>query len=144
MNRDIPQYLNAGYTGIGYLVVRASAASGAIPLEGAEVTVRGDLPNFSSVIVRLETGRDGATPKISLAAPPRSNSTSPGVKDQFSTYNIEVRLKGFFPTGALKIPVFDGITSIQPINLIPLPQNGVGDRYDPYAEQVTNVEPPNL
>ena len=27
---------------------------------------------------------------------------------------------------------------------VALAQNGVGDRYDPYAEQVTDVEPPNL
>ena len=144
MNKDIPQYANIGYTGTGYLVIRASTASNALPVEGATVTVRGNQPNFSAVIVKMETGRDGLTPKISLSAPPRENSTSPGIENPFATYNVDVDLKGYFPTSAQQVPVFDGITSIQPINLIPLPQNGVSDRFDPYAERVSDSEPPNL
>ena len=144
MNRDIPQYSNIGYNGTGYLVIKTSAASNAIPLEGAIVTVRGNQPNFSSVIVKLITARNGMTPKISLAAPPRGNSTSPGIDNPFATYNVDVQLDGFFPASAQQVPVFDGITSIQPINLIPLPKNGFADRFNPYDEKVTDSEPPNL
>ena len=144
MNRDIPQYENIGYTGTGYLVIRASAATGAIPLEGAVVTVRGNQPNFSSVIVKLTTGRGGMTPKISLAAPPRGNSISPGMPNPFATYNVDVNLEGYFPTSAQQVPIFDGITSLQPVNLIPLPKNGTPDKFDPYSLTVTESEPPNL
>lgn len=144
MNRDIPQYANAGYTGTGYLVIRASTASGALPLYRATVTVRGDQPNFSAVIVTMNTERNGLTPKISLAAPPGENSTAPGIKDQYATYNVDVQLDGYFPASAQRIPIFDGITSIQPIALIPLPKNGAPDRFDPFGERVTDSEPPNL
>jgi len=144
MNRDIPQYANIGYTGSGYLVIRASTASGALPLEGATVSVRGNQPNFSAVIVTLTTERGGLTPKISLAAPPRGNSTSPGFENQFATYNVDVTLKGYFPASAQQVPIFDGITSVQPVSLIPLPKNGTSDRFDPYSERITNIEPPNL
>ena len=144
MNKDIPQYSSLGYSGTGYLVARVSTASSAIPLEGATVTVRGNLPNFSSVIVKLETGRDGLTPKISLAAPPKSNTEAPGLEPQFSTYNMEVQLDGYFPATAQQIPIFDGITSVQPINLIPLPKNGYTDRFDPSSEIITNSEPQDL
>ena len=144
MNRDIPQYTNIGYTGTGYLVIRASTASSAIPLEGASVTVRGNQPNFSAVIVELTTERNGLTPKISLAAPPRGNSTSPGMENPFATYNVDVQLDGYFPATAQQVPIFDGITSVQPINLIPLPKNGTTDRYDLDSQRVTDSEPPNL
>ena len=144
MNKDIPQYTNIGYTGTGYLVIRASTASSAIPLEGALVTVRGNQPNFSSVIVELTTEQNGLTPKISLAAPPQGNSMSPGLENPFATYNVDVRLNGYFPATAQQVPVFDGITSVQPINLIPLPKNGAPDRYDPYSQRVSDSEPPNL
>ena len=144
MNRDIPQYSSIGYTGIGYLVIRASTASNAIPLEGAKVTVRGNQPNFSAVISELTTGRNGLTPKISLSAPPKSNSTSPDMENPFATYNVDVRLDGYFPASAQQVPIFDGITSVQPINLIPLPKNGTSDNFDPYGERVTDSEPPNL
>lgn len=144
MNRDIPQYSNIGYTGTGYLVIRASTASGALPLENASVTVRGNQPNFSAVIVELTTGRDGLTPKISLAAPPRGNSESPGIENPFATYNVDVQLDGYFPASAQQVPIFDGITSVQPVSLVPLPKNGFTDRFDPYSERVTDSEPPNL
>ena len=144
MNRDIPQYQNAGYSGMGYLVIRASTATGAIPIEGATVSVRGDLPNFSSVIVTLTTERNGLTPKVSLAAPPKENSTSPGRPTPFATYNVDVSLDGYFPTSIQKVPIFDGITSVQPINLIPRPKNGTNDRFDPYSEIISDTEPPNL
>ena len=144
MNKDIPQYQNIGYTGTGYLIIRASTASSAIPLEGATVSVRGNQPNFSAVIVKLQTGRDGMTPKISLAAPPRGNSESPGIENPFATYNVDVQLDGYFPVSAQQVPVFDSITSVQPINLIPLPKNGFTARFDPYSETVTASEPPNL
>ena len=144
MNRDIAQYSDVGYTGIGYIVVRASAASGALPIEGATVTIRGNQPNFSAVIVKTETGRDGATPKISLATPPKSNSISPGIENPFATYNVDVHTDGFFTASIQQVPIFDGITSIQPVNLIPLPANGFADRFDPYSEQISDTEPPNL
>ena len=144
MNRDIPQYQNAGYSGMGYLVIRASTATGAIPIEGAKVSIRGDLPNFSSVIVNLTTERNGLTPKVSLAAPPKENSISPGRPAPFATYNVDVSLDGYFPTSVQKVPIFDGITSVQPINLIPRPKNGVTDRFDPYGEIISDTEPPNL
>ena len=144
MNRDIPQYSNIGYTGTGYLVIRASTASGALPLENASVTVRGNQPNFSAVIVELTTGRDGLTPKISLAAPPRGNSEAPGIENPFATYNVDVQLDGYFPATAQQVPIFDGITSVQPVSLVPLPKNGITDRFDPYSERVTDSVPPNL
>ncbi len=144
MNKDIPQYSNIGYSGTGYLVARVSTASSAIPLENAIVTIRGNLPNFSAVIVKLETGRDGLTPKISLAAPPRGNSEAPGIEPQFATYNMDIQLDGYLPATAQQIPIFDGITSVQPINLIPLPKNGYTDRFDPTAQNITNSEPQDL
>ena len=144
MNKDIPQYSGIGYSGTGYLVTRVGTASSAIPLENAVVTVRGNQPNFSSVIVKLTTGMDGLTPKISLAAPPRENSESPGIEPRVATYNLDIQRDGYLRTTAQHVPIFDGITSVQPINLIPLPKNGYTDRFDPYSENVTNSEPPNL
>lgn len=137
MNNDIPQYADIGYTGTGYLVIRATTASGALPIENALVTVYGNRPDFSAVIARLQTGNDGLTPKIALSAPPRSLSETPGNGDNsFATYNISVRKNGFYPLSLYEVPVFDGITSVQPANLIPLIENGYPDSFDPYGGRI--------
>ena len=141
MNNDIPQYQNIGYTGIGYLVVRATTASEALPLEDATVTVYGSLPDFSSAIVRLKTGSDGLTPKIALAAPPRSLSASPeSALPPFASYNITVDKNGFSPIRMYRVPIFDSITSIQPADMIPLPKNGYPDAFSPHSEVIVEGE----
>ena len=66
------------------------------------------------------------------------------MENPFATYNVDVQLDGYFPATAQQVPIFDGITSVQPINLIPLPKNGTTDRYDLYSQRVTDSEPPNL
>ena len=141
MNNDIPQYSDIGYTGTGYLVIRATTASEALPLENALVTVYGNQPDFSSVIARLQTGNDGLTPKIALLAPPRALSEVPGNGSRsYATYNISVHKDGFSPLELLRVPVFDGITSVQPADLIPLSENGYPDSFDPYGGRVIEGE----
>ncbi len=139
MNHNISQH-----TGTGYLVVRASAASESLPLEGATVFVRGNEENDSAVIATLTTGTDGLTPKIALAAPPRALSESPGNATPFSTYNIDVHLDGYPVVRAQNIPVFDGITSIQSVVMIPLPKNGFPDNFTPFGDRISESEAPNL
>ena len=138
MNNDIPQYSDVGYTGTGYLVVRATTASEALPLAGAVVSVYGDIDGFSSLIARLQTGKDGLTPKIALLAPPRALSESPGNKDRaYATYNVSVRMDGFSPLALRSVPIFDGITSVQPADLIPLAANGYPDGFQPYGTSLS-------
>ena len=145
MNNDIPQYSNIGYTGTGYLVVRVTTASEAIPLEGATVTVYGNQPDFSSVIARLQTGNDGLTPKIALVTPPRSLSEEPNsVRIPYATYNITVDKEGYSPTEMYGVPIFDGITSVQPADMIPLPQNGYPDAFAPYSGSVVESRAADL
>lgn len=144
MNNNMPQYQNAGYTGKGYLVVRVSAASETIPLEGATVLIRGGEENDSAVIARLTSGSDGLTPKIALAAPPRILSESPGNIRPFATYNVDVHLKGYPSVSAQNVPIFDGITSVQSVTMIPLPKNGYPDAFTPFGTRYTESISPNL
>ncbi len=145
MNQGIPQYDSLGYSGIGYLIVRVSTASGALPLAGATVLIRGSEPNFSAVIARLTSGEDGLTPKIALLAPPRSLSESPSPSQKpFASYNVEVYLDSYHSLSAQNVPIFDGITSIQPANMIPAPKNGFPSSRPPYEQQYTESRAPDL
>ena len=118
-------------TGTGYLIVQVTTARGAIPLEGAKVDIRSYEAEDTSapetrgdVIASLTSGRDGNTPRVSLPAPPRAASESPGNGRPYSLYQAEVTLDGYFAQTYIGIPIFDGITAIQPAVMIPLPENG--------------------
>ena len=118
-------------TGTGYLVFAVSTARGAIPLEGARVDVRTYEPEESSdpatrgdTVASLISGRDGNTARVPLSAPPGLLSEQPGNGKPYSLYQAEVTLDGYYTQTYIAIPVFDGITAIQPVTLIPLPENG--------------------
>ena len=143
MNQNQP---NSG--GQGYLIVRVSTALGAIPLPSATVIIRKNLGETMSdergaVVQTLITDRDGKTEKIALDTPPRSQSTSPGGAFPYATYNIEVEALGFSRAFFNNVPIYDGITSIQPAILVPLAQNGnhdgISDEEDSYYDE--NVNP---
>ncbi len=138
-------------SGEGRLVFRISTAGGAIPLEGAEVTVRGrrDLADGSGgeVLSVLYSGSDGKTEMLTLPAPARALSLTPtrdGAPVPYALYDAEVRLSEFYPQSYTRIPVFDGITSIQQASLIPLPENGIPDGVRPDGERFTEGESPDL
>ena len=122
MNASSPQ---PSLTGTGYLIVHVTTARGAIPLEGALVTVR-EYPATAegTPVASLVSGADGNTPLLALRTHPRSESLTAGNPTPYSTYYVEVRLEGFAEQSFLGVPIFDGIVAIQPVHLTPLPESG--------------------
>ena len=113
-----------GDSSVGYLTVRVSTASGAIPLEGVAVNVRGADVDSSAVIYSLTTDSDGLTPTVALAAPPRENSQAPSWDvPAYAVYNLDVFLDGYAPAFFHNVPIFSGINSVQPVVLLPLTEN---------------------
>ncbi|MBE6529402.1 MAG: hypothetical protein E7680_02215 [Ruminococcaceae bacterium] len=116
----------------GFLVVQVSTARGAIPLEGALVDVLTYEPldpppervADGILIATLTTDSDGNTPKLRLPSPPCSNANSPESVRPYALYQCIVRLPGYYEQTHVGIPVYEGITVIQPVVLIPLPENG--------------------
>ena len=111
---------NNALSEIGYLVVRVTTALGAIPLENAAVTVRGNESANENVIYSLSTNSDGRTERISLPAPPKSNSETPNLQNPYATYSVDVFADGYVPLHLSNVPVFSSIISIQPAIMIPL------------------------
>ena len=116
--------------GIGYLVVKASTARGAVPLENASVNIRGAEAENSGIIRTLTTDSSGLTPKAPLPAPPRSLSESPGIVLPYAIYDVDVFKEGYTPIYLKNVAVFDSITSIQPAVMIPLKDNKFTNNYE--------------
>ena len=134
--------------GMGYLIVHATTARGAIPLEGVQILIRGYEPEFENargdVIATLITDRDGNTQRISLAAPPKAASTSPGSPAPFAIYNLEARLEGYRGESFVALPIFDGITAVQPVDMIPLSENGTSAAQRPESDRFYETQAPSL
>ena len=137
-------------TGQGKLVFQITTAGGAIPLEGAEVTLRqsrGPTDAGGDVLSVLYSGRDGKTEALTLPAPARGYSLEPardGAPVPYALYNADVRMDGFYKQSYIRIPVFDGITSIQRASLIPLPETGFEGGVRPDGSVFIEGENPDL
>ena len=141
MNRELPM-------SEGYLVVHVTTARGAIPLEGAAVHSRtnedADTTPRADILYATTTNRDGNTERIPLPAPPRENSMLPSDVPPFSTYHLEVRREGYGMQSFIALPIFSGITAVQPVDLIPLPEDGTSDLLRPADEKFYENSPADL
>lgn len=61
----------------------------------------------------------GKTPKFRFLLPDKSLSLSPGSYKPYSTYDISVSADGYLTEYFYDVPVFEGITSLQPVSLKP-------------------------
>ena len=145
-DRPVPEM-----TGQGKLVFQITTASGAIPLEGAEIILRKYRSesdgNGGDVVAVLYSGGDGKTEVLTLPAPARSLSLEPardGAPFPSALYDAEVNLDHYFRQSYIRIPVFDGITSIQRASLVPLPETGYSQGLRPDSEKFYEGESPDL
>ena len=121
--------MSSAYTGAGYLIIKVATASGAIPIEGATVILRGAEDQNEQVMLSLITDKDGLTSRISLPAPSREDSRSPKIKHPFATYNLDVFKAGYYPQYYQNVPVFDGIVALQNANVVPVSEGGEKSPY---------------
>lgn len=131
-------------TGVGYVIVSVTTARGAIPITGATVRIFNyeNGGENGSLIITTKTNSSGRTDKIPLPAPPRSSSLSPGNGKSYTTYNIDAQYDGFYNQYYVNVPIFDGITAIQNVDLIPLSETGSDGTLDSrfYETENSNLE----
>lgn len=128
---------------MGFLRVWITAAGGTLPVAGVAVQVRDESGELLHV---LRSGESGLTAAVKLPAPAAAQSLVPGAK-AYTTYLVSVEMPGYTPVRELAVPLFDGITSLQPIALLPETQTGAADPPEPYllfphaTEPYANLQP---
>ena len=114
-------------TGTGRLTVTVRSANGALPVKDALVTVTLD----KAVIGVFSSDESGNTDVIAIPTPPTSASLSPGFAGlPYSTVFIEVDKDGFYSGQYIEVPIFPDILTVQPVNLLPLPEFFLGDTFE--------------
>ncbi|MBO5714956.1 MAG: hypothetical protein J6S23_01000 [Clostridia bacterium] len=122
----------------GYLIVKVSTASGAIPVEKVTVVIQGNDADNQSIFFSRVTNRDGLTEKITLPSPDGALSNAPNPSSRpYSTYNIDVYKEGYYPQHYNNVPIFAGITAVQNARIVPIAEF---DAQNPYYTQGQNFD----
>ena len=123
-------------TGKGFLKVIVTTGESALPIPNATVTITSGAGNSQILISKQSTNDSGETEQISLAAPPKELSLTPGNENTFAKYNVRVDFPGYYTIENIDVPVFDGQVSMQPTQMIPLPSNDTnGKKITVYENQ---------
>lgn len=127
-------------TDFGQLQVQVFKAGEAIPIENATVTIFQEEPDGSLTPVTVtRTNRSGFTPAITVPTVSATLSLEPGHEHPYSTYVVQVNVPGYFTIEDIHVPVYGGITSVQPAEMLPLPENYRGDTTVTYPESEPNL-----
>ena len=108
---------------IGFLQIQATTARNVLPVENATVTVIGELDGKQVLYQTVFTDDSGFSPLLTLPAVSAQLSLTPDNALPYVTYTIRVVKDGFYPVENTKVPIFEGVTSRQPVYLIPLPES---------------------
>ena len=65
---------------------------------------------------------------MKVLAPPKENTETPDADGKpFALYNIDTDKAGFVSVRNIGVPVYSGVTSVQPVELAPIPEGGEGN-----------------
>lgn len=121
----------------GTLLFQVTGGQGAFPVEGATITITKALADGVSLSLRVVTDESGKTVPLSLPAPSRALSQAPNGGVVYAAYQAEVSAPNYVTTDIRDLPIFDGITTIQPVNLT----TDIGGRRRNEVEEIEDKEP---
>lgn len=138
---QVPGENSSGYamTDFGRLQVQVFKAREAIPIENATVTIFLEEDDGPIPITVTKTNRSGFTPAITVPTVSATLSLSPGNEHPYASYLVQIIVPGYFTVQDLHVPVYGGITSVQPVEMNPLPENYQGDPNVTYPEEAPNL-----
>ncbi len=113
---------------LGYLKAFVTTARGALPVANAQVIVTRLIDGEELLEQVARTDMSGYSPLFTLPAVSAVYSLSPDNVAPFTYYNMYVRASGFYPILLREIPMYGGITAIQPVDLIPITEGDTTNR----------------
>lgn len=116
-------FTDNGKNSYGELIVRVTSGLGVLPVENARIYVKeyGPAQNGSRLIYTLTTDESGASPAVILPTPSREESLTPNSTTlPYAEYVTTVVKEGYRTVENIGIPLFEGIRSVQTVDLVPL------------------------
>lgn len=108
----------------GNLIVQTATSITGIPIENAEVFVTS--ADNKKIISYERTNVNGKTKPIRIEAPAKDDTYSPDFKHPYTEVRVYATKESFFNMLIENVQVFAEETSVQYINMLPLPINYKG------------------
>ena len=70
----------------------------------------------------MQTDISGLSPVVAVPTVSRELSLQPGTIPPSTAYTIQSDAEGYYSVRNLNVPVYGGITAVQPVEMIPLPE----------------------
>lgn len=126
----------------GKITVHVTAADSAVPINNATVAFRIMNDGSTAVFAVLQTDKSGETETLDIPTPSVELSLSPDPKSTpYTSIIVEVSAPGFYSTANVNVPIFDGVTSVQNVNLIARPDLDDKSFFSPETITVEGVNP---
>ena len=124
----------------GLLSVRVFTSAAQLPIAGATVAVTRQLPGGARQLIALRiTDADGRIDPIPILTPDADRSQSPGAEQPFALCDITASDPRYELLTVYDAQIFAGVTSLQPMQLIPLPEDpevyGGPNQYTVFPDQ---------
>ncbi len=120
--------------GSGYLIVEVTAGNNAFPIENALVIITRMINGEEKILSILTTNQSGRTNITELPAP-LENGTEISDTRPYAYYNVITYVNSYYEVQNKNISIFSGITSLLPVNLIPLPAYTDNNKVMTFYEQ---------
>ena len=109
----------------GTLVTRVFTGRAELPIAGASVSVvKKDGDRLLDLLTVRVSGRGGDTEAYVIEAPEADLSQSPGNPAPYALVDLWVDRQGFRLLVVEDVPIFAGVTSVQDLPLVPMPEDG--------------------
>ncbi|MBQ9181808.1 MAG: hypothetical protein IJ134_04165 [Bacilli bacterium] len=108
--------------GIGYLRIRASAAGGAIPISGLQVSISKNIDNDKVVFFEGATDISGLIEGIALPAP--TINTDNMMSPTSTVYNITATYEPDKAVQLYSVKIYENLYVVQNISIVPDIQRG--------------------
>ena len=112
---------------IGQLQVRVSTENQAVPIPGAVIIITAQREETPTLIRSVISDQNGLTPLMDLPTKDRQLTLTPGAIQPYATYNVDVTADGYFPKRFVNLPIYGGVTAVQNVSMVPLPEQGDED-----------------
>ncbi len=114
-NKDYQDFLNNN-KGVGFIKIRASSAKSAVPISNMDIIISKEIGKYNVIFYKGKTDESGMINDITV---PACNKKLSDLKEPIcSIYKIEAIYKKDNIDTFYDVKVYDGITTIQYINVI--------------------------
>lgn len=103
----------------GFLKLQVSTASRAVPIYEAMIHVYLDFDDNRYMVASETTDLSGLTIPIALPAPDKQLTLDPSNPRPYASYDVLVEHPDYKKVELKAIPIFDGVTSVQQVNMVP-------------------------